>query len=110
MGNANKKPFRDNKGHARMHQVCKQKTDEDHEYLACPFCLNQCIHAEPGKTRCPVCNATFEIDDRAECVFADTDAIKLPVIGIVCGNCGLVQGDNRKSCLYCGIGINTAVQ
>jgi hypothetical protein len=35
--------------------------------------------------------------------------IRLPVNGVVCGSCGLVQGGNRKSCLYCGGGINTAV-
>jgi uncharacterized membrane protein YkvA (DUF1232 family) len=42
-------------------------------------------------------------------VFADTDNIRLPVNGIVCGSCGLVQGGNRKICLYCGIRINTAI-
>ena len=92
-----------------MNQVFKEELSESLEYLTCPFCINQCIHAEPGKTRCPVCDAIFEIDDRAECVFADTDNIRLPVNGIVCGSCGLVQGANRKSCMYCGLGINTAV-
>jgi hypothetical protein len=53
--------------------------------------------------------AAFEIDDRAEGVFADTDNIRLPVNGIICGSCGLVQGVNRKSCLHCGLGINMAV-
>ena len=86
------------------HRVSGESTN-----LTCPFCLNQCIHAEPGKTSCPVCDAIFEIDDRDECVFSDTDNIRLPVNGIVCGFCGLVQGVNRKSCLYCGIEINTAV-
>ncbi len=75
---------------------------EGHEYITCPFCSNRCIEPRQGKTRCPVCSAGFEIDDRVECVFADTDNIRLPVNG-------LVQGGNRKSCLYCGIGINTAV-
>jgi hypothetical protein len=64
--------------------------------LTCPFCLNQCIHAEPGKTRCPICDAVFEIDDRVECVFEDTDNIRLTVNGIVCGSCGLVQGVTEK--------------
>jgi len=77
--------------------------------LTCPFCLNQCNHTESDKTQCSVCHAILEIDDRVECAFADTDNIRLPVNGIVCGSCGLVQGDNRKSCLYCGVGINTAV-
>ena len=92
-----------------MHQTCKEELSESHEYLTCPFCLNQCIDAEPGKTRCPVCSADFEIDDRVECVFADTDNIRLPINGIICGSCGLVQGVNRKICLYCGIEINRAV-
>ena len=92
-----------------MYQTCENELSESHECITCPFCLNLCIDEEPGKTKCPVCNAVFEIDDRVECVFADTENIKLAVNGIVCGSCGLVQGDNRKSCLYCGIGINTAV-
>ena len=87
----------------------KRRVSGENTNLTCSFCLNQCIHADPGKTRCPVCDAIFEIDDRIECVFADTDSIRLPVNGIVCDACGLVQGRNRKSCLYCGIGINTAV-
>jgi len=92
-----------------LNQVFKEESSENLEYLTYPFCLNQCIHGEPGKTSCPTCDATFEIDERVECVFADTDNISLSVNGIVCGSCGLVQGVNRKSCLYCGIGINTAV-
>ena len=56
-----------------MHQDLKKEMDKSHEYLTCPFCLKQCIGAEPGKTQCPACNATFEIDDRVECVFADTE-------------------------------------
>ena len=66
----------------------------------------QKIHAKHAVKRW---RSTFEIDDRVECVFADTDNIRLPVNGIVCGSCGLVQGFNRKSCLYCGLEINTAV-
>ena len=87
----------------------KEELSENHEYLTCPFCLNQCIYAEPGKTQCSVRIAAFEIDDRVECVFADTEHIRLPVNGIICGSCGLVLGVNRNSCLYCGIGINRAV-
>jgi len=92
-----------------MNQIFKEELPESHEYLTCPFCLNQCILAEPGRTQCPICDATFEIDERVECVFADTDNMRLPVNGVVCGSCGLVQGVKRKNCLYCGIGINTAV-
>ena len=46
-----------------------------------------CIHAKPGKTRYPICDAIFEIDDRIECVFEDTGNIKLTVNGIICGSC-----------------------
>ena len=93
-----------------MHQVCKKKElSESPQYLTCPFCLNRCIEARHGKSECPVCSATFEIDDRAECDFADTDNIRLPVSGIVCGTCGLVQSGNRESCPHCGIGIGPAV-
>jgi len=92
-----------------MHQTCKEELSESNEYLTCTFCLNQCIHGEPGKTQCPICDAVFEIDDRVECVFEDTDNIRLPINGIIFGSCGLVQGANRKICLFWGIGINTAV-
>ena len=93
-----------------MHKVSKDCTSVRYECLTCPFCLNQCIQAEPGETLFPVCYATtFEIDDRVECVFADTNNIKLPVNGIICGSCGLVQGVNRKSCIYCGMRIKMAV-
>jgi hypothetical protein len=92
-----------------MNQVSKKELSESHDYLTCPFCLNQCIEPRQGKTRCPVCDAAFEIDDRVECMFADTDDVGLPIYGIVCGSCGLVQSGDRKSCPYCGIGINAAV-
>ena len=92
-----------------MHQTCEKELSEIHEYLTCPFCLNQCIDAEPGKTRCSVCSADFEIDDMVECIVADTDNIRLSINGVICGSCGLVQGVNRKNCLYCGVGINTTV-
>ena len=92
-----------------MNQVFKEESSESKGYLNCPFCSSQCVEARQGKTRCQVCDAAFEIDARVECVFADTENIRLPVNGIVCGSCGLVQGGNRKNCLYCGIGINRAV-
>jgi hypothetical protein len=82
---------------------------ENQESLKCPFCLNHCIEPKSGKTRCPVCKAEFEIDDRLECIFADTGKIRLPVNGIVCGSCGLVQSGDNHNYLYCGTGIKTAV-
>jgi hypothetical protein len=92
-----------------MNKICKNELYDFRENSICPFCMNQCIEAKEGKTRCPVCDAAFEIDDRVECVFVDTDNIVLPFNGIVCASRGLVQAEDRKRCLYCGIGINTAV-
>ena len=92
-----------------MHQLCKEELSDSPEYLICPFCLNQCINAKQAEIRCPVCDTAFEIDDRAECFFGDTDEIRLPVIGIICGSCGLIQAGENQNCLYCGTAINTEV-
>ena len=54
-------------------------TDSD-TYLTCPFCGDSCILPKPGKVRCPMCFSKFEIDDRLECMFADTDDLKLPKV------------------------------
>jgi len=48
-----------------------------------------------------------EIDDRGECVFSDTENVKLPAIGTICGRCGLIQDADVRNCLYCGLEINT---
>jgi len=56
-------------------------------YLKCPFCLNYSVKAKPGKTTCPECSAEFEVDDRLECIFADTKKMRLPVNGFVCRVC-----------------------
>ena len=80
------------------------------DYLKCPFCLNHKIEAKPGKTICPECSAKFEIDDRLECIFADTQQLRLPVNGFVCGACGLIQGDENRNCAYCGTELSTAIQ
>jgi hypothetical protein len=83
---------------------------EDRNNLKCPFCSNHCIPPKSGKACCPVCKVQFEIDDRLECVFVDTDKIRLPAKGIVCPMCGLIQNDDVKTGLYCGMGINLNVQ
>jgi hypothetical protein len=87
----------------------KKDMAETYHDLTCPFCSNRFIEAKPGFTRCPVCDAHFEIDDRLECIFASTEMIRLPVNGTVCSACGLVQGVETRNCLYCGMRINTAV-
>ena len=93
-----------------MHQGCKNDMSVSPEYLTYPFCLDRCIHPEPGKTRCPVCDATFEIDDRTECVFGDTNEIRLPAIGTICAFCGLIQAGENQNCLYCRALINKTLQ
>jgi len=79
------------------------------QYLKCPFCEEVCIDARPGEVRCPMCHSEFEIDDRLECVFVNIEKLKLPAKGLVCPLCGLIQNDNIKNCLCCGMWINTAV-
>lgn len=67
--------------------------------LNLPILLEPMYSCGAGITRCPKCGAEFEIADKAECMFADTENIRLPINDIICGSCGLVQGANRKSCL-----------
>ena len=78
--------------------------------LKYPFCLNHSLEAKPGKTTCPECSAEFEVDDRLECIFADTRKMRLPLHGGVCRGCGLVQGDASERCGYCGAELSTALQ
>ncbi len=73
-----------------------------HGYIICPFCSNSKISDISGNMSCPECNAEFEIDDRGECVFVDTDNPRLPLKGIFCNSCGLVQDERNESCVYCG--------
>jgi hypothetical protein len=77
--------------------------------LKCPFCLNHNLEAKPGKTTCPECSAEFEVDDRLECIFADTKKMRLPVNGFVCGVCGLVKGGESRNCVYCGAELNLSI-
>ena len=41
--------------------------------MICPFCRQSDIQDNSGKTICPECKTVFEIEERGECVFADTD-------------------------------------
>jgi hypothetical protein len=70
--------------------------------MKCPFCLHPIADSNPGEKICPNCHAEFEVDDREECVFANPDKLKLPIKGTICRVCGLVQGEGRDSCGYCG--------
>jgi uncharacterized CHY-type Zn-finger protein len=83
---------------------------EIQDYLKCPFCENQWAEPKSGKTKCFECSSEFEFDDRLECVFVNTEKLRLPAKGIVCPVCGLIQNDDVKTCLYCGMPINSNVQ
>ena len=82
----------------------------NYEYMKCPFCEKRCIKEQTGKSKCPVCESEFEIDDRLECIFVNKEKVRLPVKGTVCPLCGLIQNDDSKTCLYCGMLINSNVQ
>jgi hypothetical protein len=80
------------------------------EYLKCPFCLDQSVEAKPGQTICPKCSTEIEVDDRLECIFVDTQKMRLPVNGFVCGVCGLVQSTQNRNCVYGGAELSTNLQ
>ena len=40
-------------------------------------------------------------------MFANPDNLKMPVNGTVCRVCGLVQGEGRDGCGYCGTSLMT---
>jgi len=73
------------------------------------ICRQSDIVDNPGKTVCPLCKTIFEIDDRGECVFVDTDSLRMPILGQVCVECGLVQQDKRDSCVFCGTGFSKTI-
>ena len=58
--------------------------------MICPFCRKTEVGNESGPVICQACKAGFEIDDRGECVFVDTDDLRIPVDGQLCVVCGLV--------------------
>lgn len=74
--------------------------------MICPFCRQSDIGDKSGPTICPAWKTVFEIDERSECVFVDTDSPRMSIYGQVCVECGLVQYDKRDSCVYCGIIFN----
>ena len=79
--------------------------------MKCPFCLTQIAESNQGKIICSNCHAKFEIDDRAECVFVDTESLRVPVNGFICRSCGLVQGGREGLVLFlwCGFRIDHAI-
>jgi hypothetical protein len=83
---------------------------DEFEMIQCPFCGYQGIEVKPGKTDCPECGTGFGIDDRGECVFVDLENPMLPLEGTVCMRCGLIQGEEIESCVYCEAELNTKLQ
>ena len=77
--------------------------------MICPFCREIEVGDETGPSTCPACKAGFEIDDRGECIFVDTDNPRIPVDGLVCMECGLVQEGKWGLCVYCGTILNKTV-
>jgi RNA polymerase subunit RPABC4/transcription elongation factor Spt4 len=77
--------------------------------LKCPFWLNPIADFNPGQKICPNCQTEFEVDDRVECVFINPNNLRLPMNGTVCRVCGLVQGEERDSCGYCGAALSNSV-
>ncbi len=80
------------------------------ESIKCPFCLKHRLECTPGKTTCPACLAKFEIDDRGECIFADTSNPRMPINGTICMDCGLVQSADNEICVNCGKTLSATTQ
>ena len=77
--------------------------------MICPFCRQSEIPDKSETTICPSCKTVFDIDDRGECVLVDTDSPRMPMLGQVCAECGLIQQGKRDLCVYCGTIFNKAV-
>jgi hypothetical protein len=80
------------------------------DFLKCPFCLKHSVEAIPGKTTCPDCSAEFEIDDRGDASLLTPKKMRLPVNGMVCNACGIVQSGEAERCGYCGVELSTKLQ
>ena len=72
----------------------------------CPFCASDNIHKDSGKMKCLDCLAEYEIDDVSECIFANTDDLRLPLRGTVCPHCGLLQCVDTNKFRLCGTPIS----
>jgi hypothetical protein len=70
--------------------------------MICPFCRQTDIVDNSGNTVCPSCKTVFEIDDRGECVFVDTDSPRMPMLGRYAQNAGWFSKISRESCVWCG--------
>jgi uncharacterized Zn-finger protein len=77
--------------------------------MICPFCREAQIGDISGSSTCPVCKTGYDIDDRGECIFVDAERPRIPVDGLVCMECGLVQEGKWDSCVYCGTIFNMTV-
>jgi hypothetical protein len=79
------------------------------KYIECPFCSGL-VEPKIGKMKCPECKAQFRYNEKAECIFADLDDLRLPVSGTVCSRCGLLQSEENRKCDYCGTRLCRTVQ
>ncbi len=76
------------------------------DFLVCQGLLEP----KTGKQKCSECGTNFEIDDRLECIFADTNDLRLPIKGNVCIKCGLIQDYGIDYCMNCGYGLSSTIQ
>jgi len=69
-------------------------------YIECPFCSGL-LEPKLGRQTCPECHAGFVYDAGRHRIFVDTNDIRLPIQGIVCTRCGMVQSENARRCAHC---------
>lgn len=65
-------------------KVCFPKmsiSEQGSDQMICRFCRQSDIVDNSGTTICPSCKTVFEIDDRVECVFVNTDSLWMPMRG-----------------------------
>lgn len=77
--------------------------------MECPFCHKAAIPDKFGPATCSVCMASFLIDDRRECIFVDLSKPRIPLDGVYCSKCGLIQGHENESCYLCAESLDVAV-
>ena len=74
--------------------------------MICHFCRQIDVGNDPGVICCPVWQTEFKIDDQGESAFVNVEEPRLPIKGVVCLECGVVQGARRVSCGYCETIVN----
>jgi hypothetical protein len=77
--------------------------------MKCPFCQKATIPEKPGSAICPVCMASYRIDDRGECIFVNLEYPRIPLNGMYCPKCGLIQDEMNEFCYLCAEPLDIAV-